>query len=381
MSEIFTLFVYDINTNTKITELPANGLKFSERLNDNGSISGSLPLGRAGIASLVNPLLDYDGRLVKVYLDRNGIIVWSGHLWTGNYDSETQILEVGGKELGAYFQHRIAAADYSVTTYPAGIDPAQLIAKVYTDAQNAGLAGAGASIGLQIVNNSTGLTPIVPGYPLAQYTKVDQIARDLADIIEPSVGGIDITVRSAWDPNTGIPIDTLTLWTPRAGVQGVSTGIKFDLASVTKFTWPTDAGGMATTLIATGSGNGEAMPVQQANAPGTPVGGLGQTPRLDRVESVTAQSQQQVSLMANGLAQQYGAPVTTPTVIIPTTYPSSPLGSWSVSDDATLQIAAGIDPRLRNGLNQVWRIVQQEIDVPDEGLPTVTLTFNAPPVY
>lgn len=379
MVDTFTIYAYDINTNTKLTELPGLGLQFSSRLNDQGGISFDLPLGRSDIRRLVQPLLDYAGRPVKLYVDRDGVIQGGAFIaWTGNYNKSTGMLQVGGKEIASYFAHRSQVADYSQMTYPGGLDPAVLIYKIYTDAQNPALGGAGSSIGLAVVNDSSGMPTIIPGYPLAQYTMVQQIAADMADIIAPGVGGIDVTVASAWDATTGDPVDTLTIWTPRAGIPAGSSGVIFDLDTVIDYTWPTDAENSGTTIIATGSGNGDAMPVSQANAPGVPVGGLGQSPRLDKIVSTTAQSQDQVALMANGLAQQYGDPVTTPTVTVPTAGPQ-PLGSWTVGDDARLYTAG--DERFPNGLSQFWRIVAQEVDVPDEGVATVTLTYNLPPTF
>ncbi len=380
LSDVFTIYAYDPNTNTKLTELPGVGITFGSRLNDQGGFSFGLPLGRAGMAALVQPLLDYAGRPVKIYFDRDGVIQGGAYIaWTGAFTKSDGMLAIGGKEIASYFAQRVTVADYSEATYPApGLDPAALLYKVYTDAQNPALAGAGASIGLSVVNASAGLSAIIPGYPLAQYTFSQQIALDLADIIQPGVGGLDVTVASAWNPSTGIPEDVLTLWTPRAGQSAGDSGVIFDLDSAIDYTWPTDATLSGTTIIATGAGNGEGMPVAQVNAPGVPVGGLGQSPRLDKVVSTSSQSQDQVSLMATGLAQQYGNPVATPTVVIPTAGPQ-PLGSWTVGDDARLYTVG--DERFPTGLSQYWRIVQQEVNVPDEGVPTVTLTFNIPPIY
>lgn len=381
MADAFRVFAYDLNTNTLISELPATNLTFDSRLNAAGAITFDLALKRDGVSALVADFLSYEGRPVALYVDRDGIIVWGGIGWTGNYVESTAMLAVGGREFRSYFAQRVAVADYSETTYPGGIDPGLLVYKIFTDAQNPVLAGAGSSIGLTVVNNTGGLMPdIIPGYPLYQYTFVDQIATDMAAVTAPGVGVIDVTVSSAWDPTTGLPVNTLTVWTPRAGATAGDSGLVFDLTNVIDFTWATDAQQSATNFIVTGSGNGQDMPVQQANAPGIPVGGLGQSPRLDRVESTTAQSQDQVSLMANGLAAQYGKPLATPTVTVPTAG-TQPLGSWAMGDDARVYAPAGGVARFPNGIDEFWRIVQQEVTVPNEGVPFVKVTLNQPPIY
>lgn len=377
MSDVYTVFAYDINTNTKLTELPGTGLTFGHKLNDAGACQFSLPLGRKGMAALVAPLLAYDGIPVKLYIDRDGVIQGTYIAWTGNYQKSTGLLPIGGKELISIFSQRIQVADYSVVTYPSGLDPAVLLYKAVTDAQAD--PAPGSSIGLQVVNGSTGMPVIIPGYPSSQRATVQSIMSSVTSLLAPGVGSVDMQFSSAWDPSTGNPVDTLRLVTPRAGRVAGSTGLIFDLDSVIDYNWPTDATQAGTTITATGAGNGDAMPVQTVQAPGVPVGALGQSPRLDKVVSTTSQSQGDVNLLAQAAASQFGRPVRTPTVLVPTASPSQPLGSWIMGDDARLYTPK--DERFPSGKDEYWRIVQDDISVPDEGVPTVLLTFNLPPTY
>ena len=376
--EVFTVFAYDLNTNTKLCELPANSLTFDSRLNDAGSISFNIALQSPGTASIVAPILSYGGNPFAVYVDRNGVIVWGGIAWTGLYTRSTGTLQVGGKEFLAYFDQRIAAADYSVINYPSGIDPAQLLYKAFTDAQNPVLCGPGASIGLSVVSSTSAIPPFVPGYPLSQRTTISSIVRDVTSINAPGAGGVELQIVCAYDAN-GLPQRTLTVKSPRAGRVAGSTGLMFDLSNCVDYTWPTDASQSGNTLIFTGAGNGTAIPVSTVQAPGVPVGGLGQSPRLDKVISTSAQSQAQIDQMAHGTAQQYGSPLTTPKVTILTSG-AQPLGSWIMGDDARLFMPPG-DDRFPNGLDQFWRIVQHNVTVGDAGVSTVDLTLNQPPSY
>jgi hypothetical protein len=372
--EVFTVLAYDLNTNTRLAELPAKALRFSSRLNDPGSISFTVDL--KAVSRRVANVLAYQGNPFACYVDLNGVIVWGGIMWTTNYQKVSGDWELGGKEFQSWADARVAVADYSDVTYPAGIDPAQLIYKVYTDAQNPALAGAGASIGLQVNSITTGIPAVIPGYPLSQHTKVSAIAADMAAVMSPGAGGIDVSVSSRWDAN-GNPQNQLTVWTPRVGRAAGQSGLIFDLDRALDYGWPTDATQSGNTIIATGSGNGAAAPLATVQAPGVPVGGLGQAPRLDKVVSYqSVQSQGQITLMANGAAQQFGRPLATPTIKIPT---AGRLGTWIVGDDARLYTDG--DERHPNGLDQYWRIVQHEVSVPGDGVPTVTLTFNIPPVF
>lgn len=374
--EEFRVYAYDLNTNTKLTELPANGLTFDTRLNDAGSIGFILDLKSPTVATIAGPILAYNGAPFAVYVDRSGVIVWGGTAWTTNYSRSSGILTVTGKEFFAYFNQRIIAADYSAITYPSGIDPAQLVYKAFTDAQNVALCGPGASIGLTVLGGTSTIPPLVPGYPLTQRTTVAQIAADMSSVSAPGQGTVDTTITCYWDAN-GNPQRTMQIWSPRAGRAAGTTGLIFDLASVLDYTWPTDATKMGTTILATGAGSGPATPTAIVQST-TPVGGLGQPPRLDQVVSfANVQSQAQVSAMAQGQVQLIGHPVVTPTVTLPTSA-NPPLGSWLVGDDARLFTAG--DERFPQGKDEFWRIVQYSTTVPDEGVPQVVLTFNQPPV-
>lgn len=378
MTGVWTIFAYDINTNTLLTELVGRGLTFDCRMNDSGSISFSLDLQSVQVRNLAGPVLAYDGEPFKAYVDLDGQIMWGGICWTTNYQKSTGQMDFGGREFPQWADLRVAVADYSALTYPNGIDPSLLLGKVLTDAQNVAVAGAGASIGLQVVAPASKLPSTVPGYPTTQLTTLSQIINDMVTLSLPGVGGIDYTSTSQWVG--GIPVDTFRVWSPRAGRVAGSTGLIFDLDSALDYTWPSDASQSGNTLTATGAGTGASMPVAHAQAPGIPLGGLGQAPRLDKVLNYSSvQSQAQLSLIATGAAALYGPPVTTPTVVVPALSGVTPLGSWALGDDA--RIYTGGDDRFPNGKDEYWRIIQHSVTVPDEGLPTVTVTLNLPPSF
>jgi hypothetical protein len=192
---------------------------------------------------------------------------------------------------------------------------------------------------------------------------------------QPGSGTVDTYYTSQWV--NGSPSVTLTIASPRAGRSASSTGLIFDLSSVMDYTWSVDSTVAGTTLVATGSSTGGTAPSATAQSP-APVGGLGQMPRLDQHYSFTnISSQAQIASMAQGLAQTYGSPVSTPQITIPTTNAQT-LGSWVPGDDARL-VASG-DEYFPNGLDEYWRIVEYQTTVPDEGVASIQLTFNTPPV-
>ena len=374
--EKYTVYAYDINSNTRITEFHAKQLTFDSRLNDPGSISFSCYMRAPNVAALVEPVLAYQGDPVKLYVDRNGVIVWSGFLWTQNAQKQSGEIQFGGGELLSIGDMRVQAADYSAATYPNGIDAGQLLAKVFTDAQNTALCGPGASVGLNVVSATAGIS-IVPGYPLQQYTQLSQIVANTVQIVNPGVGGIDVGTRSYWDPTTGNPVDVLTVYTPRIGRAAGQTGLIFDLSAALDYTWQLDATKSGNTLIVMG-GSSTNTPIATVNTPGVVVGGPGEPPRLDLVASYTnITTQDQISLMANGVAQQYGLPALTPTITVPT---ADYLGTFIVGDDA--RIYSQPDFILRDGIDEYLRVVQTQVTVPDDGgSATMVVTLNRPPSF
>ena len=380
MSDVFRLYAWDINTMTLLTEIPFYGLTFDSRLGDAGAISFTVNMADPNVQAQMSPILAYNGEPFFVFVDRDGTLVAGTICWTTNYDSPTQQMEFGGKDTLSAFDQRIIAADYTVTQYPSGVDPAALLAQVYIDAQSITLCGPGASIGANIVGGTSTLTPITAGYPKNQYTIVSSIANDLIQLLQPGAGTLDITSTYAYN-SSGVPVITFQIWSPRAGRVAGTTGLIFDMNSaVGGYTWPTDATSTGNTITATGAGSGDSMPVATVSAPGVPVGGLGQAPRLDLVVSFpTAQSQSQISAAATGAATQFGQPLITPTITIATSDPQNPLGSWIMGDDVRMYNSG--DPRFPNGYDQYWRIVMAAVTVPDAGIALVTLTLNTPPSY
>lgn len=379
MPDVFRVFAYDINTNTQICELTPSGLTFDRRLNDAGACSFTIDLLDPRAAAQAAPLMPYiDSAPYALYVDRDGVIVWAGWAKTSTYQHTAHKLPVQAKEWPDYFTKRVIGAPYDQPTYPNGLDPAALLAKAVTDCQSTVLCGPGASVGIAVTGGSSSLPWTKPTYTMGQ-TLVSQVIADMVAAVTPGTGGLDYWIDAHWDAG-GSPSVTLHIESPRAGRTAGSTGLTFDLLAAVDHTWPTDIGPAATTLYESGGGTGKVAPQVVQQVPGVAVGGLGQPPRLDKViQHSNVLDAGQLSRIAYGEALEFSPPVATPTVTVRTADPANPLGSWIVGDDARLFA----EPYERHpaGVDQFWRIVQHAVTVPDEGVPTVTLTFNPPPTY
>lgn len=378
MADLFTVLAYDICTNTRICEIPANGLSFDSRLNDAGAIGFTLNLLDPKAAAQAAPFLAYVQNRVPValYVDRDGVLVWGGYQTTGNYRHTAHTLPVQGKEWPGFFAQRLIAKPYDNTVYPNGVDPAALLATAVVDCQNPTLCGPGASLGIAVTGGSSGVPWIKPSYTLGQ-TYVSQVIADCTAGLSPGTGGVDVWTDVHWAGDS--PSVTLRIQSPRAGRVAGTTGLTFELLEATDFTWPMDYQQACTVLYATGGGSGQVAPAT-AVPTGVPVGGLGQMPRLDRtVSHPDVTSPEFLAQLAQGEASEFAGALATPTVTIPTADPTNPLGTWIPGDDARLRAPAF--ELFPHGLDEYWRVVQQQVTVPDDGVPTVTLTFNPPPNF
>jgi hypothetical protein len=387
--DVFRVYAFDINTNTLICEVPAKGLTFDRILGDAGAIEFTLNLTDPDAAAQTKPLQAYfDNAPFALYVERDGQLVWGGWAKTNHYTHSTkELFPISGKEWLDYFTQRLVCADYSPASYPTGIDPAQLISLAITDCQNPAKGGPGASVGigvrLQLPNggSSSGLPAEIPTYTSQSF--VSAVIADMTAGVTPGTGGVDVYTSVAWGPvvnGNRSPQTTVVISAPRAGRVAGQSGLIFELLNSVDFDWPNDFGTACTTLTESGGGSGLVAPTATVQAPDTPVGALGQPPRMDKViQHSTVFDRNQLSRMAAGEVQQFSPPVATPTVTILTADRRNALGSWIPGDDARLR--APSFERFPGGLDQAWRIVRDEVTVPDEGPATVKLTFNPPPSF
>lgn len=363
---------WDINANTLLTDvLGATNLKFATRINDAGECSFEINTSDPIARQTYGVLDGLGGNEFKVLLTANGgsTILYSGIMWQSEKHSTDYKVTFRGKALTSYFQ------DVTIkNSYTTSIVPGQLIVQAIADAQ-ATEPGANRGLQTRIIGYNTP-PAITPRYNQYQYTLVGQVLADMTAGAAPGIGGTDYYVSDVFV--NGAPQHTLNIVSPRAGRDSTASQLSIDLAQATDWRFPTDNFGSANHIIVVGGGTGGTQPV--ATADHYPRGGAGQQPLKEMVlqySQVTVQSQLQH--IANGAIIRYGQPVTTPVVTIPADYAPCQLGSYIIGDDVRLRMDP--DPRFPNGYDQWWRIVAYAITVNPQGVPTVQLTFNPPPVF
>jgi hypothetical protein len=370
---MFGVSAWDINVNTKLTDLPtAANLKFAERMNDGGEFSYDLDLSDPVARATGQVIMALGGTPFKTLVTANAdtAILYSGIAWQTSRQPSKSSLTVSGKALPSYFSSAVIASSYTTS-----VGPATLIQSVVTDAQ---ASGPGANRGIVPIIVGHNQPPnVTPSYNKSQYTTVAQVIADMTAAVTPGTGGVDYYMTHNF--LAGVPQHKMMIVSPRCGRDQNSSGLSVNLMQATDWTWPTEATGSGNHIVVVGGGTGGAQPV--AYGDGTaPRGGLGQMPLLQEVlqySHITNLSQLQT--IANGSIQQFGKPIVTPTVTIPVDYAPCALGEFQIGDDVLLWSGPSI--WFPTGLRQWWRIAAYEVTVPAQGVATVKLTLNRPPVF
>jgi hypothetical protein len=369
---VFGVSAWDINVNTKLTDIAASNLHYSCRINDSGDFGFDVNIADPVARATGQVLMALNGTPFKVLITANNdqTILYSGIAWQTDRKPSKGIFPVGGKALMSYFTELTIANSYTTS-----VSPGQLIANVVNDAQ---MIGPGANRGITPVLLGLNTPPnVTPSYNKNQYTTVGQVISDQTAATTPGTGGVDYYMSDYFA--NGVPAHQLNIISPRAGRDQTQSGLSVNLMQAIDWDWPTEATGTGNHVIAVGGGTGGAQPVATADDP-LARGGLGQMPLLHVVvqySQVTNQSQLQT--IANGTVAQIGKPISTPSVTIPADYAPCQLGAFQIGDDVKIWSAPSI--WFPNGLAEWWRIVAYDVKVPDQGVPSVTLTLNHPPVF
>lgn len=365
-----TVTAWDLNTNTLLTHLQAMSPSYSVRLNDAGEFTLKIDLTDALASQQAAVILALDGTPFKVvFSNRAESIQYSGIAWNTSMTSGEPVLTIAGKGLTSYFTQVVATKAYNTE-----ISPATLLANVVTDTQNQ--AGANMRLTPRLALNTPPPT-IKPNYAANQYVTAAQIIADCTAAVTPGTGGVDYYVTDVF--TNGAPAHTFNIAAPRCGRDSSTSGATINLAQAIRWDWPKNAAASGNQAIVVGAGSGGVQPKSIKDAT-FPRGGLGQPPLLQMVYQYNqVSSQTQLDAIANGQIQMFGRPVSVPVITLPIDYPPLPLGSFQIGDD--IRVDSPVSPWFPQGLRQWWRVAAYTVTYPDEGVPTMQLTLNRPPVF
>lgn len=344
----------DLLTDTIREEMPLENVSYGDVLLAPGSLTGDLPLSlknAAGYEKVTRANID-PGR-TAVYVERDGVLVWGGILWTVSADADNFKLSIGCEGFWSYFRRRLIRA---TKTY-AATDQLAIVQDLVNYAQ----AVSGGNIGVTVGSETSG---VLRDQTYNSYERVNlgQAVENLAALDN----GFDFAIDVMYD-GSGNRLKKLNLNYP---TRGARTAHVLDLgANVESLSWNLDASTMANLIDAIGSGDGAAMLLSTA----ADTTELGVYPLLEDTVSYT-----DVTVSATLAAHATGAlsasrlPVETlPTLI---THGTSDLAIGAFRTGDELQV------RTQNAggfltVNSLYRIAAWTVTPSDDGKETIAFAF------
>lgn len=353
----YTYLFADLRTDAIVAELPLDAVTIGRKLNGAGQWSARLPLADPRVRSL-DPIGSTVPGRSAVYVDRDGVLVGGGIVWTRRTSSDADgrpTLELAGNEHWSYFARRLIRA----TAAFEGEDQAAIVAAIIATAQ----AATGGDIGVDVPAVVTDVLRdrTYYGYELKG---VAEAVQQLAEVID----GFDFRIDLAWPG----PAKTLVIGYPRLGVSGFETDLLFERpGNILDMTWPEDATRQATEVVAAGEGEGDDMLIAEASRADLIDDGW---PLLEERSSYkdvrvldTLQEHADADVDAAAL------PVTIPAVTVRGDV-DPVVGTYDPGDDCRLVV---VDDRFPDGIDVFARIVGFTIRPPADGaLEQVTLELS-----
>lgn len=345
----YRYLVADLLTDVVREEMPFSAVSYGDVLNAPGSFSGTLPLSlrnSAGFEKITRANLD-PGK-TALYVERDGVLVWGGIIWTAIADDDSYTLTIGAEGFWSYFRRRLIRA---TKTYAAA-DQFFIARDLVNYAQ--GILGGSLSV---VVGSETSGVLRDRTYNSYERVNLGQAIEDLAAVENGFDFGITVTYVA------GVRTKTLHLYYPRRGSRLAHV---LDLGTnIESLSWEIDASTQANLIDAIGAG--EAASMLLATATDADRGGY---PLLEDTISYKDVSVQ-ATLIAHAkstLAARVNPVESLPTLIAHGTSDFA-IGSYSVGDE--------IEARTTNAggflsIDTIFRILSSTVSVADDGKETTS---------
>ncbi|MFJ1698193.1 hypothetical protein ACIOHC_24260 [Streptomyces sp. NPDC088252] len=358
----YTYLFCDLMTDTVLAELPLSGVTYSTILNGIGTLTATVPYADETIP--LDPETATTPGRTAVYVDRDGVIVWGGIVWT-RQPNGARSKEIQAAEFLSYYQRRYVkttlSTDTSAILNTAYVPGGQ---RLYTDQKYIAwslLTYANAQTGGNPRINVDALTAPAHGivrqatYYGFERPEIYKAFTELAAADNGFDFGCDVGWTSSANNQAPTRYRKVRTWYPRRGRTADESGLVFvkggQGASILSYDWPEDGTASATEVSALGAGTGEAKVstvVQDADrlASGWPL-----------LEAVTTYDgvieQAQLNGLANAELTARGQAQVQPTFEVSAdTDPA--FGSYSVGDEALFIIdPEPITPAGRQGVLRI----------------------------
>lgn len=362
MATTYRYLLGDLLTNEIVAELPLTGVGFTQQLNTFGTLSAHILL--SGINADQYNVNDatVPGHNC-IYVDRDGVLIWGGVIWSRSYNSTTQALNITAQEFLSYFGHR----RISETTHFENIDQLVIAKTLIQDAQALPYGNIG--VGYNSEGQTTSGILVDRTYYNYELKTVFNAIQDLSRQSD----GFDFHIDIAYDIN-GQPTKSFNTYYPKVGETYSATNpsavvFEFPAGNVVEYEYPEDGSIVANTVYALGAGSNEGKLISVAQDATKFADGW---PLLDdqaNYSDVTDQTMLDNLAIGQVVATSY--PPTTLTIVAPP-YVDPILGTYEVGDEARIIIT---DSRFPNTLDTVYRIVALSVQPGEDGPERVTLTL------
>lgn len=351
----------DLLTNSIVAELPLTNVNFTQALNASGSLQGHIQL--AGLSPAFNAINGTVPGRTAIYVDRDGVLVWGGIIWSRDYSSASQTIQLAAREFESYFERR------RITTTQVFTAQDQLLV-ARTLVNNAQSATNG-NIGVTVGTETSGVT-ISRTYYDYELKTVYSALLDLSR----STDGFDFNIQVAYD-GSGIPTKTLRLNYPKSGTRYSASDpfapvFELPAANIIEYSYPEDGSTAANKLYVVGAGSNEGKTIISASDTTKLTDGWPLLEDSTNYSDITDNTL--LTNLANGQISAVSYPPTTLRIVAPP-YVAPTLGSYGIGDDARVRI---LDDRFPNQLDATYRIVGLAVTPGENGPERVTLTLTLP---
>ncbi|NEE11986.1 hypothetical protein G3M58_36710 [Streptomyces sp. SID7499] len=362
----YTYLFCDLGTDTLLAELPLADVQYSFELNGIGKLSGTIPYSDETL-QLDPETASTPGR-TAVYVDRDGVLVWGGIVWTRDRAKGGKSIQAA--EFLSYFQHRYVKKTLST-------DTSLLINPAYVDVGGQRLYGDQKFIVWSLLryaqdqvggNINIDLNPLTaPGHGIDRTVSYfgyerPEIYKAIAELAAADNGfdfGVEVGWTSAANNQAPTRYRRARAWYPRRGRTSQESGLVFSKGgghgSIIDYDWPEDGTSLVTEMSGLGAGSGEARIVKTSTAADLIASGW---PLLEGVATYDGViDEAQVQGMTNADLEARSQSTVQPTFEVAADADPE-FGSYSVGDEALFVIDP--EPQSPAGRSGVLRIVSIE---------------------
>lgn len=286
-----------------------------------------------------------------IHVERDGVIVWSGILWTARADVASAVVEVGGEGWWSYFRRRLVRV---TRTYSAAD---QLF--IARDLINYAQAQPGGNVGVLVGTETSGV-----GRDRTYYSYERKGIAEAVEQLAAVTNGFDFAIDVAYE--SGVITKRFRPAYPR---RGRTTAIVFELGTnLESLSQEIDATRQANQIDAIGAGEGDAMLIATA----TDTSQLASYPLTEDVIALkdVSVTSTLVGHAALEVAARVAPVMRLPTLVAHQASPDVSLGAFITGDTITVKGSDGYV-----SVNEQMRIMEYATSVDVNGREALTLAL------